>query len=835
MLLIYFILQLCTTVTPSNFSNAQKGSRDQAFHLENRNYRRVPREDLARHPGITSLLLQFNKITVIRKGDFPRNITQSLVYINLRGNDIEEIEEDAFSDMPNLHVVDLNQNYLTEVPKLKGPKIRELHLRHNKIRRVEFDAMQHYQNIEHLDLKHNDISAIYGGTFRKNKRMVFMVLSGNPLHLIEETALVGPTDLQFLYLEQTELVQLPSTGVEALTTLDIRGTRNLISLPDPAKFIKLTEIFVEYSMHCCAFIAVKDFPKLNNTRPCPNRPEDEMRRRRKRRKRRRIGRRMMNETYESDDFLDLSHDLPDDLPDLFKEIIDSFDSKNGSDNTTDPCKMMVDDDLEFEPLDNHIKCSPEPDEFNPCEDVMGTHVLRVFSWFISIFAVIGNIFQLVILFYSRQELSVYKLLMYNLGFSNLLMGIYLLVLCCVDGHTYGRYYNFAQSWQYGGGCKSMGMMALFATQLSVCSLLLITIERFLLIIFALEVQNQMKLKHAVMGVFFSWLYSFIVAGLPLTDTISSYTNIAICLPMSMKSQASMGYVLWLLLSYVVAFLLIVFLYVRMYKNISDVRPGTNHQTIDIQVAKRMSMIIFSNFLCWLPISLAGMMAMYSSVQFNVGVAKFLLVFIFPLNACTNPFLYAIFTKVFRGDTLALLSSCGLLKLSKHRHHYDRRPRIPQTALNNFVRTSAREGSFQTGSFTDDSFRDGSFRACEASSFTDSRFDGSYRPVLTHETVMERSEEEKINQSHPREGRREKLQDEKTRKNVDELYVKIRSDSKRGFLESEITQCRDPRFRTESTMTCSTGISGSSVGLENDEEFSKMIGSVKKTESNMLLQ
>ena len=612
-------------------------------------------------------------------------------------------------------------------------------------------------------------------------------------------------------------MKLPSLGMSSLATLHVKGTPSLLSLPDPHFFEKLTEVAVEYSMHCCAFRALKKLPKLKNMHAC--RDDDKSKKKRERRKRDAI----------ADKRLSNDSEILEGFDDIFQEVMDSFEVISPKqDNKSDECKIFL--ELEQERLNSHIKCSPEPDEFNPCEDVMGTHVLRIFSWFISIFAVIGNVFQLVILFYSRQELSVYKLLMYNLGFSNLLMGIYLLVLCCVDGHTYGQYYNFAQSWQYGGGCKTMGMMALFATQLSVCSLLLITIERFLLIIFALEVQNQMKLKHAVIGVIFSWAYSFVVAGLPLTDTISSYTNIAICLPMSMKSQESTGFVLWLLLSYVVAFLLIVFLYVRMYKNISDVRPGTNHQTIDIQVAKRMSMIIFSNFLCWLPISLAGIMAMYSSVQFNVGVAKFLLVFIFPLNACTNPFLYAIFTKVFRGDTLALLSSCGFLKLSKHRHHYDRR-RVPQTALNNFVR---REGSFQTGSFTDDSFRDGSFRG---SSFTDSRFEGSYRPVLTRETVIEQDEEEKPNEANPvyRQGRREKLQDDKARKIDEEPYVKVRSDSKRNFLESEIAQCRDPRYRTESTMTCSTGISRTSAALENDEEFSKLIGSVKKTECNIILQ
>merc|ERR1712226_1407308 len=128
-------------------------SYDILSHMESYNFIEVPTKDLAAHPGITSLFLQYNKITRIRKNDFPPNATQHLVYINIRGNYIKHIEEDAFSAMPNLHVVDLNQNSLTEVPKLKAPRIRELLLRHNKIKNINYDAMQHYKNLEHLDLK----------------------------------------------------------------------------------------------------------------------------------------------------------------------------------------------------------------------------------------------------------------------------------------------------------------------------------------------------------------------------------------------------------------------------------------------------------------------------------------------------------------------------------------------------------------------------------------------------------------------------------------------------------------------------------------------------------
>ena len=218
-----------------------------------------------------------------------------------------------------------------------------------------------------------------------------------------------------------------------------------------------------------------------------------------------------------------------------------------------------------------------------------------------------------------------------------------------------------------------GFIAVFATQLSLCTLVLITVERFLLIIFALQVNYQMKLRHAKVAVALSWIYALVVATLPATNLVSNYTRVAICVPFKVATTVDAGYVFWLLLAYIIAFLQIVYCYVSMYNSISDTRNVSSTPNIDFQVAKRMSLIIFSNFLCWLPISITGLMAMYSNIAFNVKVSKFLLVFVFPLNACTNPFLYAIFTKVFRGDILRLLSSCGLCVEAEQEHARRRAP------------------------------------------------------------------------------------------------------------------------------------------------------------------
>ena len=50
---------------------------------------------------------------------------------------------------------------------------------------------------------------------------------------------------------------------------------------------------------------------------------------------------------------------------------------------------------------HHVTCSPAPDAFNPCEDVMGTLSLRVAVWFVVLAAVVGNLAVMVVLMSSR--------------------------------------------------------------------------------------------------------------------------------------------------------------------------------------------------------------------------------------------------------------------------------------------------------------------------------------------------------------------------------------------------------------------------------------------------
>lgn len=96
------------------------------------------------------------------------------------------------------------------------------------------------------------------------------------------------------------------------------------------------------------------------------------------------------------------------------------------------------------------------------------------------------------------------------------------------------------------------------------------------------------------------------------------------------------------------------------------RLGTTFDTQqqDRKIAMRMALLIFTNFACWAPITFFGITAALGWPLISVSSSKVLLVFFFPLNSCTNPFLYAILTNSFREDFLSVLRWIGLKKSSK---------------------------------------------------------------------------------------------------------------------------------------------------------------------------
>jgi len=238
------------------------------------------------------------------------------------------------------------------------------------------------------------------------------------------------------------------------------------------------------------------------------------------------------------------------------------------------------------------------------------------------------------------------------------MGMFLLMLTSADLYSMGEYQNFAFNWQYQNGCKIAGFVSIFSTELAVSVLTIITVERYFTIVHPLKLDKHLNTKQIVVLMGLGWGFAVTVASLPFFG-VSSYQKVAICLPFEVQSTVSKAYVTFLLATNGLAFFFVLFCYGRMYCSLGRAGSGTSANRVESRVAKRMAMLVITNFACWFPIALVSLIAIYGKALIGVPAAQFFLVFVYPINSFTNPYLYAIGTKHFQIDALEIVSRLGV--------------------------------------------------------------------------------------------------------------------------------------------------------------------------------
>ena len=310
-----------------------------------------------------------------------------------------------------------------------------------------------------------------------------------------------------------------------------------------------------------------------------------------------------------------------------------------------------------------VVCLPEPDELRPCDDIMGNIFLTVLSWIVAIVALVGNAIVFSVLLLSRRTLTVTKFLLINLSFADLCLALYLFILVSASTHTQGSYYNYVKEWQYGGGCDLSGFIAIFSSQFSVLVLIVITVERYVAIVYAMHFHRRVQMIHARVAILVCWLIALILAILPLLG-VNSYREVAICLPFRTTTKTDLGYIGFLLVMNVLLFIFVLISYIRMYCIIKSPHLNGAQQRNDSDIAKRMALLVFTDFFCWAPIAFVGLVSAFGShtlLDIDVKKSKYLLVIFFPINSFCNPFLYAVSTNSFKRDLLDVIFRCGFFQ------------------------------------------------------------------------------------------------------------------------------------------------------------------------------
>lgn len=166
-------------------------------------------------------------------------------------------------------------------------------------------------------------------------------------------------------------------------------------------------------------------------------------------------------------------------------------------------QVLLFDNFKFCCLAKHVpNCQPTSDEFSVCEDLMGNFVLRICIWVLGIVASFGNLLVIgwrinykhknKVPATTRRPLSphapernfffvfqVHSFLITNLAVGDFLMGFYLLIIASVDTHYRGVYSVHDEEWRSSKLCSLAGFLSTLSSELSVFTLILITLESFL--------------------------------------------------------------------------------------------------------------------------------------------------------------------------------------------------------------------------------------------------------------------------------------------------------------------------------------------------------------------
>uniref|UniRef100_A0A3B3UA76 Thyrotropin receptor-like n=1 Tax=Poecilia latipinna TaxID=48699 RepID=A0A3B3UA76_9TELE len=423
----------------------------------------------------------------------------------------------------------------------------------------------------------------------------------------------GPTHLD---LSETKVHSLPSIGMSSIEILQVRKTWALKALPPLSAFLHLQSAHMTFASHCCGLKMLKRWRSPHNaTSSCEDTGCN------------------VRILFAKDEGL---------------SVVDLSSEEQGEELDFALC-----DDLH---QDTGLLCTPLPDALNPCEDVMSQGFLRVLVWVVSLLAISANSLALFILLTSQQKLSVTRFLLGHLAFADGCMGLYLLLIATVDYYTHSNYYHYAISWQTGIGCQMAGILSLFASELSVYTLTAISFQRWHAIFNAMRPDRQMRLRHAAVLMLIGWLLCGTIAFLPVLG-VNTYQRVSICLPMDTETFVAQFYIVSVLILNIMAFIVVCLCYLHIYCMVHN--PQHDSSRCDTSMAKRMAVLIFTNFLCLAPICFYGLVAVFHQPLMTITDSKVLLVFFYPLNSCAHPFFYAILTKAFHRDILMLFSRMGL--------------------------------------------------------------------------------------------------------------------------------------------------------------------------------
>nr|KAG5710981.1 hypothetical protein BaRGS_013715 [Batillaria attramentaria] len=295
-------------------------------------------------------------------------------------------------------------------------------------------------------------------------------------------------------------------------------------------------------------------------------------------------------------------------------------------------------------------CRAPSDEISSCDALLRSELFRAFLSVFAVFTLVGNCGSFVYrVFFRKMAANMgYDVFVTHLSVSDFLMGLYLAIIGVADRLYLGNYLWEDTAWRNSAVCKLAGFLSLLSNEVSAFIICLITLERFLVVRFPFS-HFRFRKTSALIACAVAWGLGHVLAVLPLLPATSHwqfYGHTGICIPLPVTRAEFPGHDFAFAILIIVNFTLFVVIgvgQVLIYWSIQTNEMSatdTNRTSKDHTIARRLITIAVSDFVCWFPIGVLGLMAANDVPipgEANVAVA----ILVLPLNSALNPFLYTI--------------------------------------------------------------------------------------------------------------------------------------------------------------------------------------------------
>ena len=263
------------------------------------------------------------------------------------------------------------------------------------------------------------------------------------------------------------------------------------------------------------------------------------------------------------------------------------------------------------------QCLPRESEISSCDDLLRNEIIRPFAWAIGLTAIISNILAFIYRMFDKERLKLgYGIFVSNLAVSDLLMGVYLIIITSADVHYRGNYMMNDEAWRRGWICQFAGIITTLSSETSVLFICLVTVDRLLVVKYPFG-EVRMRTRSSWTFAAIAWLIGVMISTFPVMFRTyfkgEFYSRSSVCLALPLTGDRPTGWVYAIVIFVGINSLMfcliatgqwLIFREVSLQKDKITSKSKSGRKQ-ELRVARNLLLVAMTDFLCWFPVCILG--------------------------------------------------------------------------------------------------------------------------------------------------------------------------------------------------------------------------------------